>query len=508
MRCVRLSLFYRRDAEGAEKDCVKSIRLEQSRAFRMPLRAVMRLALWQAGAQQAAPLPIQVQTAGETSALLTSRNGDCAAGADFFADSFGFVGAFPGEAGAGAAEVAVGRCGPVYRAAQVERLDNALGRQLEECANHFGDLRIRDSARAESVCHYGNGLGDADGIGQLDFYFRGQAGGYEILRDVARHVAGGAVNFCGVFAGQSATAVTAVTAVGVHDNFASGEAGIAHGTAGDEAAGGIDVVLGVLVHHGCWQNWIDYVLAHGVLEIFQGNFVAVLRGDDYRVHAGGAAVNIFDSDLGFSIGAEEVNDVLLADFGEFVGEAVRELDGHGHQLRRLVAGVAEHQALVAGAAGIYAHGDVWRLFVDGADDAAGFSVEAKFGAGVANVANDFAGEIGEIDVSRGGNFAVDYYEARGDQGFAGYAAHGIVFHDGVEDGVGNLVSDFVGMALGYRFRGKEKLFIVVSQNSILQRKYCNSGAPSARAVAYAQKTRLAWGFGGVKLLHRKALNRG
>src|SRR5208337_4139151 len=165
------------------------------------------------------------------------------------------------------------------------------------------------------------------------------------------------------------------------------EAGIAHGSAGDETTGGIDVILRVFVHHGSGQNRIDYVLAHGLLQIFQGNLVAVLRGDDDGVHARGAAINIFDGDLGFSVGTEEINDILLADFSEFVREAVRELDGHGHQLGRLVASVAEHQTLVAGAAGINAHGDVWRLFVDGADYAAGFGVEAKFSASVANIAN-------------------------------------------------------------------------------------------------------------------------
>ena len=227
-----------------------------------------------------------------------------------------------------------------------------------------------------------------------------------------------------------------------------------------------------------------------------------------RIHAGGAAINIFDGDLGFSIGAEEINDVLLADFSELVRKAVRELDGHGHQLGRFVAGIAEHQALVAGAAGVNTHGDVRRLFVNGADYAAGFGVEAKFGASVADVADDFAREVGKVHVSGGGDLAGDYDQASGDQGLAGDAAHGIVFHDGVEDGVGNLVGDFVGMALGYGFRGEEKLFIVVSQNSILQRSKCNSGAPSAFAAAQAQKTRLARGFGGVKHLHRKVLNGG
>ena len=144
-----------------------------------------------------------------------------------------------------------------------------LGVSLKNRADQFGDLRIRDGAGAECIGHYGNGLGDADGVGQLDFYFGGQAGGDEIFRDVAGHVAGGAVNFSRVLAGESAATVTAVATVSIDNDLATREAGVAHGAAGDEAAGGINVVLGIFVHHGRGQHWIDYVLAHGVLEIFR-----------------------------------------------------------------------------------------------------------------------------------------------------------------------------------------------------------------------------------------------
>ena len=58
----------------------------------------------------------------------------------FLADCVGFVGALPGKARAGAAEVAVGRRRTIDRAAQIERFDDALGRELEKRANDFGDL--------------------------------------------------------------------------------------------------------------------------------------------------------------------------------------------------------------------------------------------------------------------------------------------------------------------------------------------------------------------------------
>ncbi len=137
---------------------------------------------------------------------------------------------------------------------------------------------------------------------------RGEARGDDVFRDVARHVAGGAVHFGWIFAGERAAAVTAVAAVGVDDDFAAGETGIAHGTADNEAAGGIDVEFGFLVEHVCGDDGLDDFLDDGFGQIALGNFVAVLRGDDDGIDASRAAVDVFDGDLGFAVGAEEIDD--------------------------------------------------------------------------------------------------------------------------------------------------------------------------------------------------------
>ena len=106
----------------------------------------------------------------------------------------------------------------------------------------------------------------------------------------------------------------------------------------------------------------------------------------------GLAVHVFHGNLGLAVRTEEIDFARLADLRELVRQLVRELDRHGHQLGRLVARVAEHHALVAGAAGVHAHGDVGRLRLDGGEHAAGFGVEAILRAGVANVVDHFAGD--------------------------------------------------------------------------------------------------------------------
>ncbi|RYE01183.1 MAG: methionine adenosyltransferase, partial [Sphingobacteriales bacterium] len=62
------------------------------------------------------------------------------------------------------------------------------------------------------------------------------AGGYQVFGDVAGGVGGRAVYLARVFARESATAVGTLAAVGIHDDFAAGEARVAVRAADDELA--------------------------------------------------------------------------------------------------------------------------------------------------------------------------------------------------------------------------------------------------------------------------------
>ena len=124
-------------------------------------------------------------------------------------------------------------------------------------------------------------------------------------------------------------------------------------------------------HHG-----VDDVLADLGAKLLGGDVFAVLGRDDDGVDANGLAVDVFDRNLTLAVGAQIVSSPDSADFGEPLGEAVRQLNGQGHQFFGLVAGVAEHQALIAGAAGVDAHGDIGRLALNGIQHAAGLAVEA------------------------------------------------------------------------------------------------------------------------------------
>ncbi|MOA28895.1 hypothetical protein D3C78_1498720 [compost metagenome] len=142
---------------------------------------------------------------------------------------------------------------------------------------------------------------------------------------------------------------------------------------------------------------------------------------------------------------------------------MREADRRRHQHVGLVAGVAEHQALVAGAlvfrlGAVDALVDVRGLLADDVDDAAGGAVVADVGAVVADVDDHVAHQLLEVDPRAGGDLAGDDGHAGLHQGLAGHAGVLVLGDDGVEDGIGDLVGDLVRMAFGHGLGGEKGIF--------------------------------------------------
>ena len=152
----------------------------------------------------------------------------------------------------------------------------------------------------------------------------------------------------------------------------------------------------------------------------------------------------------------------LARVAEPLADPVRRVDRERHVLLRLVARVAEHHPLVAGALLLEqalalgdALGDVGRLPLDRGDDGAGIAVEAALRGGVADVADHAPCAISpKCTLALRRDLAGDHHEARLDQRLARDAAVGILGEHRVQDGVGDLVADLVGMAFVDRFRSE------------------------------------------------------
>src|SRR5690606_17184923 len=112
-------------------------------------------------------------------------------------------------------------------------------------AENLLERRFVDLAGAVQVDVDGERLGDPDGVAQLNGRAFREAGGDDVLGEVARGVGGRAVDLGGVLAREGTAAVRRGSAIGIDDDLAAGEAGIAVGSPDDELAGRVDVPDGV-----------------------------------------------------------------------------------------------------------------------------------------------------------------------------------------------------------------------------------------------------------------------
>src|SRR5260370_11439651 len=117
---------------------------------------------------------------------------------------------------------------------------------------------------------------------------------------------------CGSLPPQAAPAMPTHTAVSIHDDLAASEPGIAVRSADHEAAGRVDVVFRLGIHHVGRDHGVDDVLAHFAPQVFGGDVGAVLGGDHDGFDALRLAVHVFHGDLALAVGAKEVERAVAA----------------------------------------------------------------------------------------------------------------------------------------------------------------------------------------------------
>ena len=163
-------------------------------------------------------------------------------------------------------------------------------------------------------------------------------------------------------------------------------------------------------------------------------------------------------------GRSQFDFALLAGFGEAIGDPVRQRDWQGHQLRRVIAGVAEHQALVARTHVLTRHGvlvhalsNVRTLAIEGHHDRAGLRVDAHVVVRVTDLLDHAADDVLIIDRGFRRDFTRNNGYTRGDHRLTGNPAVRILLKQGIQNTVGNLVRQLVRMAHADRFTRKQVL---------------------------------------------------
>ena len=136
-------------------------------------------------------------------------------------------------------------------------------------------------------------------------------------------------------------------AVGIDDDFSTGQSAVPLRTPDHEATGRVDVQLGVFVDKLLRKGLVDDQIHDGLAELLVLDLFVVLGADDDRVDANGNVVFVFEGNLSFTVRAQKVDDLLLPDCGQLAREHVRILDRRRHELGALVGGISEHQALIS-----------------------------------------------------------------------------------------------------------------------------------------------------------------
>ena len=256
-----------------------------------------------------------------------------------------------------------------------------------------------------------------------------------------------------------------ITAVGVGNDLPSGQTGIRRRAAQDESPGGIDVYLGISIPEGIRYRGQDHIVHNFLPKLFDWYIGIMLGGNDHGFDTVRLSVHIFHCDLRFTVRTQVGQNTRSADIGKPPGQLVGKLDGNRHKLRRFIAGIAEHHSLIACAqclvivhGVIDTHGDIGRLLVKAAGNTA-IVCKTIFRLGVTDAPDHFPGALFIVHFCCCGDLAhnMDCTGFRCD--LTGAATHGILFQEGIQDPVRDLVADLVGMPFGDGFRCKIVFFL-------------------------------------------------
>jgi hypothetical protein len=217
------------------------------------------------------------------------------------------------------------------------------------------------------------------------------------------------------------------------------------------------VVDGLVVEVLGGDGLLDDLLLDLLAELLNGDVGRVLGGDNDGVNTerndGTVVVCVLDGDLGLGVGPEPRKGAVVAGIGHGLVKLVGKLDGERQVLGGLVGGVSEHDTLVTGTKllesllVVKTLSNIGALLLNGNEDVASLVVEALLGRVVANVLDGVTDDLLVVDLGLGGDLAEDHDHAGLGGSLASDLGERVLLEAGIEDGVGDLVSDLVGVAL-------------------------------------------------------------
>ena len=187
------------------------------------------------------------------------------------------------------------------RLVQLQGMDHTCGREVKETADRLFQQFVRVCTGEVGIHVDGHRIGPPDCIGQSDCAFLREAGGHNILGDAAGHVGAAAVHLGPILAGQRAAAVGGQPSIGVHHQFAAGQAGVRLDPTQYKAAGGIDENLRVLIRGEDAEGWLDDEFQQFLPQLGQILILRMLAGEDDGGDPPGCAEDILHRHLRLSV---------------------------------------------------------------------------------------------------------------------------------------------------------------------------------------------------------------
>ena len=272
-------------------------------------------------------------------------------------------------------------------------------------------------------------------------------GGDHIFGNVPRHICGAAVHLGGILAAERTAAVGCKGAVAVHHELAPGQAGVGIRAALHKLAAGVQDDFRIIGGHTV-KGQREHILVQQIRQLIDVGVLLVLDRNDHCGDAHGRVAVVFHRDLHLAVRADVGDNAGHA--GDFQ-QRYKALGGnhrHGQIFGRFVAGVANHNPLIARSEGVLvlflsqfrldSARNVGALVVDVAVDLIALRVIADIPQGVAD-------DVEHVGLGRGRDFARHNNVTVGCHDLTGHAAGGIMLQTGVQHAVGNEVAQLVGM---------------------------------------------------------------
>merc|ERR1719253_1634269 len=183
-------------------------------------------------------------------------------------------------------EVTVGSSLAHNRALKVKIPDDTSWTKIEVVLNNFSKLSIGLSVGNSSVRVNKDGkwVWNSNGVRKLYKCPSAKSSGNKTLGDPTGSISGGTINLCGVLSREGSSSVGTPSSVGINDNLTSGKTGISVGSSNNETTRGVKMVNGFVVKVLFWDNRFDYVLHKISGNLFVGDILTVLSGDNNGVY--------------------------------------------------------------------------------------------------------------------------------------------------------------------------------------------------------------------------------